>query len=250
MGPQDHEPGDLHHPDQLRAPRRGPVDDAEPPLRHHGPRAPEAAAGLRRRRARARPAEDRGDRSGRDVDPPAAPSVVDGDASKQGDDLEAIPRWLTRGAPALLLLLGVTVYSLVALLDISREGEGEGPVAAPSRDAETSGGGAAAAPGEASAPSKAPSLLARGTPAQSLLGLSLERLRGDGGAAFVDLDDVIKGGEVTVINLWGAWCEPCKRELPDLKRMFDRASWGTRSPSSRSTRRPKIRGRPTPSSPR
>ncbi|MCB9700807.1 MAG: TlpA family protein disulfide reductase [Myxococcales bacterium] len=37
---------------------------------------------------------------------------------------------------------------------------------------------------------------------------------------------MIKGGEVTVINLWGAWCEPCKRELPDLKRMFDRASWG------------------------
>lgn len=29
-------------------------------------------------------------------------------------------------------------------------------------------------------------------------------------------------GEVVVLNIWGSWCGPCRAEMPDLQRVFDR----------------------------
>jgi thiol-disulfide isomerase/thioredoxin len=28
-------------------------------------------------------------------------------------------------------------------------------------------------------------------------------------------------GRVTVLNIWGSWCEPCKRETPDLEHAYE-----------------------------
>jgi len=33
--------------------------------------------------------------------------------------------------------------------------------------------------------------------------------------------DEFKGKGPVIINFWGTWCPPCKREMPDLKRIYD-----------------------------
>ena len=30
-----------------------------------------------------------------------------------------------------------------------------------------------------------------------------------------------KGQKALIINFWGTWCPPCRREIPDLKRIYD-----------------------------
>jgi len=30
-----------------------------------------------------------------------------------------------------------------------------------------------------------------------------------------------KGKHALILNFWGTWCPPCRRELPDLKRIYD-----------------------------
>ncbi|UCD18133.1 MAG: TlpA family protein disulfide reductase [Candidatus Zixiibacteriota bacterium] len=30
-----------------------------------------------------------------------------------------------------------------------------------------------------------------------------------------------KGKSAIILNFWGTWCPPCRRELPDLKRIYD-----------------------------
>jgi thiol-disulfide isomerase/thioredoxin len=35
------------------------------------------------------------------------------------------------------------------------------------------------------------------------------------------LDTTSLKGRVTVLNIWGSWCEPCKRETPDLEHAYE-----------------------------
>lgn len=35
----------------------------------------------------------------------------------------------------------------------------------------------------------------------------------------VKSEDLFKGHKVTMINMWGTWCDPCKRELPKLEEL-------------------------------
>ena len=53
----------------------------------------------------------------------------------------------------------------------------------------------------------------RGSPAQSF---TVPRL--DGGAG--SLNDF--RGRLVVLNLWASWCPPCRAELPDLQRLYER----------------------------
>lgn len=43
----------------------------------------------------------------------------------------------------------------------------------------------------------------------------------------------VEGGAVTILNLWASWCEPCKAELPGLKRAFVTAKRGANGDKAR-----------------
>jgi len=33
--------------------------------------------------------------------------------------------------------------------------------------------------------------------------------------------DVFKKSKLTVVNLWGSWCQPCVEEIPDLQKLYE-----------------------------
>lgn len=52
-------------------------------------------------------------------------------------------------------------------------------------------------------------------------------LRTDGRLAAQNLGDAFGAGpSVVVVNVWGAWCPPCMRELPRLLELRRRQTWG------------------------
>lgn len=40
----------------------------------------------------------------------------------------------------------------------------------------------------------------------------------------VTLADLLKGKKYTLIDFWASWCGPCRKEIPNLKRIYDRFS--------------------------
>ena len=40
------------------------------------------------------------------------------------------------------------------------------------------------------------------------------------GNKMIDIKDVIKGKKYTIIDFWASWCAPCRREIPNLKRLY------------------------------
>ena len=61
------------------------------------------------------------------------------------------------------------------------------------------------------------------------------------------LDVAAFRGKVVVLNVWGSWCAPCRKEAPDLQAAYDRAEGRRASRSSGSTPATRTRRRPRPS---
>jgi len=140
--------------------------------------------------------------------------------------IQRAPRWVTRTAPA-LLLLAVIAYSAWALQDFSRSIPADSPASTREKAAGLSDATTSSLKEQ---PLNVPtSLPRRGTEATHLLGTQLERVLAGEESDHVYLDDVILEQKITVLNLWATYCKPCKRELPELKRMFDNASWGDKA---------------------
>lgn len=60
-----------------------------------------------------------------------------------------------------------------------------------------------------------------------LSSLMFGALRTDGRLAGADLGEAFGAGpNLVVINVWGAWCPPCMRELPRLLELRERDAWG------------------------
>lgn len=72
--------------------------------------------------------------------------------------------------------------------------------------------------------------LRRGEDAAALLALKVQAIREDDRPVDIALrNGPIKDRQVTVVNLWATYCDPCKREMPELKAMFEefeKAGWG------------------------
>jgi thiol-disulfide isomerase/thioredoxin len=157
--------------------------------------------------------------------PPAAPAPSSSDPPEDETLGEArvFPKWLTRGAPT-LLLLAVSLASLFKLSDVGRDPPP--PVHPPDTDADAD---PSAPPhttttgDEPPAPALIlPSELSRGISVRNLLDLELEQVRPPAPPSFIKLGRALAKNtpNVTVLNAWATWCEPCKRELPDLREMF------------------------------
>ena len=134
--------------------------------------------------------------------------------------IQRTPRWVTRTGPA-LLLLAMIAYSVVALQNMSQRPDETGPGITGKTASSASSTTGSPDPGPSTVPTSLPP---RGKPAAHLLGLKVERF-GVEGSTYLELDKVLKGKAVTLLNLWGTWCKPCVQELPDLKNMFDVATW-------------------------
>lgn len=37
-----------------------------------------------------------------------------------------------------------------------------------------------------------------------------------------NLREVVKNNKITIVNFWETWCEPCKLELPDLEKLYEK----------------------------
>lgn len=53
----------------------------------------------------------------------------------------------------------------------------------------------------------------------SLAGKSLKFETTDISGNPVSSEDLFTGHEITMLNLWGTWCDPCIQELPDLNKV-------------------------------
>lgn len=40
----------------------------------------------------------------------------------------------------------------------------------------------------------------------------------------VSLMDIVSGSEITIVDFWASWCQPCMREMPNLVRLYENYS--------------------------
>lgn len=137
-----------------------------------------------------------------------------------------VRRWLFTGA--IVVLVAVIVASLSEISELVRAEE---------KDHKTAERGDGLVPQESQSPPPAPrpvrettelaDLPRRGEEADVLLGLTVQAITDDNRRVDVALrSGPIAERRVTVVNLWATYCEPCKRELPGLKAMFEESGWG------------------------
>lgn len=79
------------------------------------------------------------------------------------------------------------------------------------------GCGSSASDGKVPTPTEARAALRGSPPPLAALHAQADTLVGDGKAAFARRLDALKGYPV-VVNVWAAWCSPCKEEFPVLQR--------------------------------
>lgn len=155
--------------------------------------------------------------------PPLDPDLTDDELIKPGP-----PRWLTRGAPA-FLLLAISAISIFTLFDLSRPRTTDLAPAAPVDVTTTTGDQPVTAEPALDPTSLLPADLPdRGIRLTNLLAVDVQHVQPERPTAFLPLGDAIKRQRVTVINLWAEWCTACKQEFPDLKDMFEAAPWADR----------------------
>jgi thiol-disulfide isomerase/thioredoxin len=133
---------------------------------------------------------------------------------------------LTRALPV-ALLVGVTAWSLYEISGLDKPAREPKPQIEVIKAADV-------APEDAHVP--APPVVAE-EPEEPVLGkrigkllegVELERVKSSEFTEMITLSKAVVEDGVTVINLWGTWCPPCKRELPGLKDLFARGKerWG------------------------
>lgn len=146
---------------------------------------------------------------------------------------------LTHGLPV-ALLLGVIAWTLNELGSITTERGGRhsndgggGDVIGDTKAPDAGAGGPGATPedGDEDDDGDEPEAAPLGKNIRKLLKkVDLLRVVPPEGGVTVRLhnEHVLAPRTVTVINLWATFCEPCKKELPALKAMFEAASgrWG------------------------
>jgi len=55
---------------------------------------------------------------------------------------------------------------------------------------------------------------------KDLTGTKVPAFKIKDGDKMIDIKDVIKGKKYTIIDFWASWCAPCRREIPNLKRLY------------------------------
>lgn len=129
------------------------------------------------------------------------------------------------------LLLGVTAWSWQLLSEVKGR---TGPAKTPTvddreRERETTTG--PAAPDDTTTNPAAPDpddeAVIGATRIPRVLTAVAENVGPDGVVTNVPLRQAIELKRVTVINLWGTFCEPCKKELPEFAHMFAEHRWGS-----------------------
>jgi thiol-disulfide isomerase/thioredoxin len=151
---------------------------------------------------------------------------LDTDGQVRSHNARVGRKLLTRALP-IALLVGVTAWSLYEISGLDK------PMREPKPTVEVIKS-AAVVPEDAHGPASAvvaeePEEPVLGKRIGRLLeGVELERVKSSEFTETITLSKAVVEDGVTVINLWGTWCPPCKRELPGLKDLFARgkARWG------------------------
>ncbi len=138
--------------------------------------------------------------------------------------------WLIIG---LIAVIGLSLYSVTSLPDPDDDSEVKLQGANPNKEDPPPGTEEPPAPPVP----PPPPVLDQGSSVSRFLKAPVEWVKYDEGGAkekeeepSVEYSKVIghaiPRGKITVVNFWATWCEPCKKEMPGLKRMFEVSGWG------------------------